>query len=77
MSDWQTIRFDAVSKEEPKRVDRGHAFTTPKRVPWLKFCRSCGHIPLRNAISEIVSKAGCGYETDVRYLAWRKAGKKA
>jgi len=41
-----------------------------KHLAWLSYCRRCGHVPLRNEISQLVTRLGCGYERDQRYQAW-------
>lgn len=70
-ADWKTIGWDDVSQEEPQRPNRSHAFVavSPK-VPYPNFCRYCGHIPLKNWISKLVTKIGCGFEADPRYKEW-------
>lgn len=50
---------------------RGHRFFQPKGVA-VTFCKSCGHVPLSNAISQYVTKLGCDYEDDARFKAWKK-----
>jgi hypothetical protein len=39
----------------------GHVFGAwVSRVPWLKFCRRCGLIALKNERTEKAIRAGCG-----------------
>jgi hypothetical protein len=68
---WKTVSLTELSKEEPERKDRGHSFIRPKRIPWLSYCRYCGHVPLKNEISVLVTRIGCAFERDQRYLAMR------
>lgn len=71
MSDWKTVGWDELSHEEPKRVNQGHAFDRPKAITWPSWCRHCGHVPLKNDISKLVTKIGCNYEKDARFKQWR------
>jgi DNA-binding sugar fermentation-stimulating protein len=57
-------------------MKQGHTFRSPKHIRWLSHCVSCGHIPLSNAISQVVTQAGCNYESDPRYRAWVQSGRK-
>lgn len=45
-----------------------------RHLSWLRYCRRCGHVPLRNSISRLVTQLGCGYERDARYQAWKTRG---
>jgi hypothetical protein len=74
MSDWVSVSVEQLKADEPARKDRGHSFTCPKRIPWLRYCKHCGHVGLKNAISVLVTRIGCGYERDPRYVTWTKTG---
>jgi hypothetical protein len=76
VSDWVSVGWNEVSKEEPARQSRGHSFTTIKRVTWPKFCQYCGHVALKNGISVLVNRIGCDYERDSRFKAWVASGRK-
>ncbi len=39
-------------------------------------CMFCGHVPLKNNISQIVTRAGCGYARNSQYKSWVNKGYK-
>jgi Zn ribbon nucleic-acid-binding protein len=41
---------------------------------FVKGCVKCGHVPLTNRISELVTKIGCGYHKHPAYKAWVDKG---
>lgn len=70
MSEWKTVSFNEELDHE-EMPDRGHSFIKiSKHVQWPPFCRTCGHIPLKNAISTLVTKLGCRYKTKTQYVQW-------
>lgn len=52
-----------------------HKFEAPGKTK-VAFCTRCGHVPLSNGISKLVTKLGCNYENDSRYKAWVSGGRK-
>lgn len=68
--DWVTISAAQLSRVEPMRNNRGHSFVSPKFMPWLQYCRFCGHVALKNDISVLITRIGCDYEGDPRYVGW-------
>lgn len=60
--DPSTIQADTAELSGPHRYQR--------KGTWLQYCIRCGHCPLRNAISELVHRIGCGFKSDQRYIAW-------
>ena len=73
MADWIQVDLNDLSDKEPPRKDQNHSFTSPKGLAWLHYCRHCGHVGLKNVISVLVTKIGCGYERDPRYQTWAKS----
>jgi hypothetical protein len=67
-SDWISVR--ELRGDEPQRADRSHSFISPKKMPAVRYCRYCGHVALKNWISTLVTRLGCGYEADPRYQTW-------
>lgn len=49
----------------------------PRRIPWLRYCVNCGHLPLNNWISQLVTRLGCGYADTPQFKAWVAGGRKA
>lgn len=78
MANWISLSLnDLLDDTEPPRPNHGHSYMViSKYVSWPHFCKYCGHVPLKNGISQLVSKIGCGYERDPRYVAWVKGGRK-
>jgi hypothetical protein len=74
VSDWINVSLDQLSKDDPVRKARGHSFVTPKRIPWLRYCQYCGHVGMKNPISVLVTKIGCAFERDPRYISWTTTG---
>lgn len=72
MNDWVTVKASELSSEEPKRSTRGHGFVRPKKMQWLCYCRYCGHLALKNDVSKLVTKVGCDFERDPRFLSWKR-----
>jgi hypothetical protein len=73
MADWKTLSLDEkLSDEDPHKGKTGHVFYTPKKMVWLTYCSRCGHIALKNKISTMVTKLGCGFASDGRYQQWLK-----
>lgn len=71
MSDWVTVKPGEKLEDGPE-LTGGHTLRAPKKIPWLSYCQRCGHVAGKNYIGRLVSKIGCGYKRDQRYLAWRK-----
>lgn len=74
MSDWVTVSERELGTLEPKRSNRGHSYTHVAKVSWPSFCKYCGLIPLKNAISKLCAKLGCDYALDPRVKQWRRTG---
>jgi hypothetical protein len=74
MPDWISVNLASLSHEEPQRQDRAHSFRHAKGTS-IQFCRYCGHVPLKNAISVLVTRVGCGYESDLRFQNWVRTGR--
>ncbi len=45
-----------------------------KKGKWIPSCDHCGHVPLNNAISNLINKIGCGYKKHPQYKAWVDKG---
>lgn len=56
---------------------QGHRWNHVRGYPGIRWCVSCGHVPLRNAISTLVTTIGCNWEDHPTIQAWRRAGRKA
>lgn len=70
---WVTVSLAELTTAEPPRIDRGHSFGGIRgKHGFPQFCQFCGHVPLKNDISALCTKLGCGYPKDARYLAWRR-----
>jgi uncharacterized protein (DUF2225 family) len=44
-----------------------HCFHAMSRLWTVHYCCECGHAAMKNELSQIVTKIGCGYKTDQRY----------
>ena len=51
----------------------GHSWYSPKRMAWLTYCYKCGHVALKNDISQLISRIGCDYEEHPAYLHWKRS----
>lgn len=75
--DWITVSLSELSTAEPKRDSRGHSFTGIRgKHGFPQFCGHCGHVALKNGISQLVTRIGCDYQRDPRYRAWLAGGRK-
>jgi hypothetical protein len=63
---WVTIDPDKIEVDN-KGWTGPHAYT---RGSWPVWCNKCGHVALRNPVSELVHKIGCSFKTDQRYIQW-------
>lgn len=41
-----------------------------KKHNYIPCCDKCGHVPLNNRISILVTKAGCAYRNNAQYRQW-------
>jgi hypothetical protein len=71
MSNWVTLKPEDLLPDEPPRKGP-HSWTTIPGMAWPTYCRHCGHVPLRNWISRLVTRLGCGYEQDAQYRLWQR-----
>ncbi|WNM70233.1 hypothetical protein [Myxococcus phage Mx1] len=58
----------------------GHSFTLSggiKSRARIQYCKRCGHVPLKNGISQLVTRLGCEYENSPLYKRWLESGRKA
>jgi len=69
---WVTI--DPSKPSPDAKLTGPHHFKPMKRLSSFRYCIRCGHADLRNKISEMVTRIGCGYEDDPRYKTWVAGG---
>lgn len=69
-SGWVSAKFEDLKDEAPV-TNRAHSFRGIHGTHGFpQFCRFCGHVPLKNAISELVTRLGCGYESNSQFREW-------
>lgn len=51
-----------------------HKWISPKTTS-VTFCSECGLVWLKNRITQICIKAGCGHTRCKEYLAWKANGR--
>ncbi len=53
----------------------GHSFQSPSGLK-IRYCVGCGLIPLKNWITQMCVRLGCGYKESAQFVAWEKGGKR-
>lgn len=71
MSDWKSAQVSDLVDVPERRGPHAWRTVGPKSN-WPKFCLHCGHVPLRNEISDLITKLGCAAKSDPRVKNWKR-----
>lgn len=71
-SDWVSASVSDLTDESASQPNRSHSFITIKKLAYPAYCERCGHCNLKNDISQLVTRIGCNYKRDSRYIGMRK-----